>query len=247
VKAAAADQLRLLDLQAVDLAVDQLAHRRRTLPEHQEIAAIEADLPKASAAVSQAQTVVEGLERRIARVEADTEQARQRAARDQSRMDSGAISSPKELERLQHEVATLAHRQSELEDQELELLEQLEVVTAEAAQARSRLADAESRLRAAVARREAAYTQIDTTVAERRTEREPLAAGIPTDLLTLYERIRTSSGGIGAAALRARRCGGCRIELSGTDLAAAKTADPDEVLRCEECGRILVRTAESGL
>jgi predicted nucleic acid-binding Zn-ribbon protein len=70
---------------------------------------------------------------------------------------------------------------------------------------------------------------------------------VPADLIALYERLRAANAGIGAAALRARKCGGCRIELYGTELVRAREAAEDEVLRCEECGRILIRTAESGL
>ena len=75
----------------------------------------------------------------------------------------------------------------------------------------------------------------------------PLAADLPADLVTLYDKIRESSGGLGAALLRSGRCGGCRLELYGADLARVKAAAPDEVVRCEECRRIMVRTAESGL
>ena len=53
--------------------------------------------------------------------------------------------------------------------------------------------------------------------------------------------------GVGAAALLRRRCQGCHLELSGADLMAVREAADDEVLRCEECGRILVRTDDSGL
>jgi len=73
------------------------------------------------------------------------------------------------------------------------------------------------------------------------------AAGIPDALLALYERIRTQTGGTGAAMLKARQCQGCRLELYGNELSAVRNADPHEVVRCENCGRILVRTAESGL
>ena len=70
---------------------------------------------------------------------------------------------------------------------------------------------------------------------------------ISAPLLTLYDRIRAQTGGTGAAMLRARACQGCRIELYGNQLNAVRNADPHEVVRCENCGRILVRTAESGL
>ena len=77
--------------------------------------------------------------------------------------------------------------------------------------------------------------------------REDIAGQVGADLLALYEKIRTSSGGTGAAALRQRRCGGCQLELNAVDLQQIRTAADDEVARCEECRRILVRTPESGL
>ena len=66
-------------------------------------------------------------------------------------------------------------------------------------------------------------------------------------MLTMYEKIRASSGGVGAAELRQRRCGGCRLELNNVEINELRDADPDVVMRCDECRRILVRTAESGL
>ncbi len=246
-KAAPADQLRLLDLQAVDLTLDQLAHRRRTLPEHAEIERTEKLLPTLRDAVTRVEMTLGDLDRQITRLEVDIDQVRQRAARDKERMDSGAVTASRELESLQHEVASLARRQSELEDSELELLELREAAEAEHRAAAGALAEATAGLAELSARREVAEADVDAQVTARTGERAPLASPLPADLLALYERIRTNGGGIGAAALRARRCGGCRIELSGTDLEAARKAEEDEVLRCEECGRILVRTAESGL
>ncbi len=65
--------------------------------------------------------------------------------------------------------------------------------------------------------------------------------------MALYEKIRGQQAGIGAAELKQRRCTGCRLELNNVEIARLRSADDDEVLRCEECRRILVRTAESGL
>ena len=96
-------------------------------------------------------------------------------------------------------------------------------------------------------RRDEAYAEIDKEQEFRTSARAPLAADLPADLVALYERIREASGGVGAALLRAGRCEGCRLELSGVDRAALRAAPPDEVVRCEECRRIMVRTSESGL
>ncbi|HZZ97707.1 MAG TPA: C4-type zinc ribbon domain-containing protein, partial [Jatrophihabitantaceae bacterium] len=97
------------------------------------------------------------------------------------------------------------------------------------------------------AARDASFAEIDQGIAERTKERSAVAADLPGDLMTLYERAREHGGGVGAAMLRNRRCEGCRIELSGSELSSVRTAAPDEVVRCDNCRRILVRTAESGL
>jgi predicted nucleic acid-binding Zn-ribbon protein len=246
-KAAAADQLRLLDLQALDLTIAQLTHRKRTLPEHAEIEKTAASLAELQAELSTAESGVEGLDRKIRALENEVEQVRTRAERDKQRMTSGTIGSSKELEKLQHEVDTLATRQSDLEDDELALMEERETADEARTAVQSRYDVAADGLATLENKRDTIEAEIDADVAARKAEREPLATGIPDDLLALYERLRAANGGIGAAALRARKCGGCRIELYGTELTAVREAPEDEVLRHEECGRILVRTPESGL
>jgi uncharacterized protein len=246
VKADPEAQRRLLELQAIDTALAQLAHRRRTLPEHAELDRLAREIAKLDDERIRAQVAVDDLDRDIARLEKDTEQVRARKGKDQARLDVGT-GPARELEALQHELASLARRQSELEDAELELMEQRE--TAEAA-----LTETQNRLAALRARREAAETARDEALRRiaqdeefRSAGRKPLVADLPADLVALYDRIRESSGGIGAALLRAGRCEGCRLDLSGSERAAVRAAPPDEVYRCEECRRILVRTAESGL
>ena len=99
----------------------------------------------------------------------------------------------------------------------------------------------------AVAALEAGQVEIDEEVARATGERATVAAELPADLLALYERIRATEGGIGAGEITRGRCGGCRLDLMGNEKAAIRAAAPDEVLRHEECNRIMVRTAESGL
>jgi hypothetical protein len=105
---------------------------------------------------------------------------------------------------------------------------------------------AEQEQRTVAERRDAALLDIDTAEAGRRREREQVVATLPADLLAEYDR-RRARGGTGAALLRERRCGACRLELDRTALAALRAAPPDEVVHCEECGTVLVRTPESGL
>jgi predicted nucleic acid-binding Zn-ribbon protein len=244
VKAAPEAQRRLLDLQAIDTALAQLAHRRKSLPELAEIATISRELSALEDERVRAQVAVDDLDRDIARFEKDVEQVRARKERDQKRLDAGGAL--REIEGLQHELATLNRRQSELEDAELELMEQRETAEAVLNGVRNRLAEATARRAAAEARRDEAYAEITKEQEFRAQSRVPLAADLPPELLKLYDKIREDSG-LGAALVRAGRCGGCRIELYGADLARVKSAPADEVVRCEECRRIMVRTPESGL
>jgi predicted nucleic acid-binding Zn-ribbon protein len=109
-----------------------------------------------------------------------------------------------------------------------------------------RLAAAGEQRTAAEQRRDEALTAIAKEEEFRTSGRRPLAADLPADLVALYERIREQSG-MGAALLRAGRCGGCRLELSGGERSRVRSAPADEIVRCEECRRILVRTEESDL
>ncbi|MEV4349118.1 C4-type zinc ribbon domain-containing protein [Actinoplanes sp. NPDC049596] len=243
-KASPEAQRRLLDLQAVDTALAQLAHKRKTLPEIAEIDAVARELSALEDERVRAQVAVDDLERDISRFEKDIEQVRIRKDRDQKRLDAGGAL--REIEGLQHELATLNRRQSELEDAELELMEQKEAADSALTAVQGRLTAALSRRAEAEARRDEALADITKEQEFKQSSRGPLAADLPADLVTLYDKIRTDSG-LGAALFQSGRCGGCRIELYGADLARVKAAAPDEVVRCEECRRIMVRTKESGL
>jgi predicted nucleic acid-binding Zn-ribbon protein len=240
-------QLRLLDLQALDSAIDRLGHKRRTLPEIAEMARLEGLVDELRDDLVRAETEVSDLARETKKYEDEIETVRTRKARDESRLTSGAITDPKQLQDLQHEVATLTRRQSDLEDAELEVMERAETAQA-TLDALTAQRSEHLRLRAeAEAARDAAFVDIDAEVEKLTGERGPLAATFPEDLLALYEKLRAKEGGVGAGAIGRGQCGGCRLDLMGNEIAAIKAAPVDEVLRHEECGRIMVRTAESGL
>jgi uncharacterized protein len=246
VKADPQAQRLLLDLQAIDTALAQLAHRRAHLPELAELADLAGQVSRLEAERLRAQTAVDDLDRDIARVERDVEQVRNRKDRDAARLTAGT-GPAKELEALQHEVESLTRRQSELEDGELELMERREEAQGALDQIEAQLETVHARRAEAAARRDAALGAITAEEQAHTQARKPLVGQLPADLLALYERIRDGSGGIGAAPLRSGRCGGCRLELAGSEKARVKGAAPDEVVRCDECRRIMVRDSESGL
>ncbi|MGA5141179.1 zinc ribbon domain-containing protein [Streptomyces azureus] len=245
--AAPADQIRLLDVQDLDVRLQQLAHRRRSLPEHAEIESLTKDQTQLRDLLVAAQTEESDTTREQTKAEQDVDQVRQRSARDQQRLDSGAVTSPKDLENLQREIASLAKRQGDLEDVVLEVMERRESAQQRVAELTERVGSVQSKIDDATARRDAAFEEIDAEVATVTKEREVIAGSIPADLLKLYEKLREQQGGIGAAKLYARSCQGCRQELAITEISEIRKAAPDTVIRCENCRRILVRTSESGL
>jgi predicted nucleic acid-binding Zn-ribbon protein len=240
-------QLRLLDLQALDSALDRLAHKRKTLPQITEIAKLDGLLDSVRGDVVLAETAVSDLQRDLDKAEADIEQVRVRRARDEERLASGAITQPKQLEELQHEVATLTKRQSDLEDAELEVMERMEEAQARLAELTAARDEHETARGVLVDQREEAFLEIDTEARSTAEQRAAVAAEIPADLLALYEKIRAAEGGVGAGPIERGRCGGCHVDLMNNEKAEFRAAPTDEVLRHESCGRIVVRTAESGL
>lgn len=238
--------MKLLDVCELDSRALQLRHRRAHLPQAAVVAELQASKKTTDDAVRDARVIRDDLERVQKKADADVEAVKTRRRRDQERMDSGAISSAKDLERMQHELATLDRRISVLEDEELEVMEQLEEAQAAVTRLEAELAEITEKLAVAVDSVDVETSKIDGELAGVAEERTPALEGIPDDLLALYSRLSEKMG-VGAAELRARRCGGCNLQLDPAEISRIRGLAADEVVRCEECSRILVRTAESGL
>ncbi|WP_256838788.1 zinc ribbon domain-containing protein [Ornithinimicrobium faecis] len=244
-KADPTDQQRLLDLQALDTRLDQLDHQLRSLPEHAELQALTARAGDLDAEVVRTTTARGDVQRELTKAEQDVQLVRDRSARNQKRLDDG-VGTAKDLQALQHEIESLARRQSTLEDEELEVMERAEALDAEVAQAETNRDELAAETAEVTRSRDAKAGALETDRAEVAAGREAIVADISAELIALYDKIRVQSG-TGAAPLQQRRCGGCQLELNQVDLSRIRSAPEDEVLRCEECRRILVRTAESGL
>ncbi len=245
-KAEPSRQRRLLDLQAFDTRLDQIDHKKATLPVLAELESAQRDAESLDVELVKARTAVDDVQREISKAEADVQLVRDRAARNQSRLDAGQ-GTAKDMQALQHELESLARRQSELEDVELEIMERAEGLEATLGEQEAARAALGTRLDQLQADRDSQLAELDAEREQVAGEREQTAPDIGDDLLALYDKIRASSGGLGAAALAQRRCGGCRLELNQVDLGRIASAPEDEVIRCEECRRILVRTPESGI
>ncbi|PYG01720.1 hypothetical protein SAMN05216184_101183 [Georgenia satyanarayanai] len=235
-----ADQHRLLDIQTLDTRAAKLAHQRRTLRVLETIAELESRLEDLRGAQVEERTVVGDIRREVAKAESDVEQVRQRAARHQARLDSGAVSA-KEAQALQAELEQLARRQGDLEEAELEVMERLE----EAESRLAELGEQEAAIAADVARhvaaRDAEWSTIDGQLESVARERAAAADQTDAGLLALYDRVRERTGGLAAVALYGSRTEGTQLDFSLTELDAIHSAPAEQVVQHEDYGYIIVR------
>lgn len=238
-------QRRLLDLAEVDTDLTRIDHRRRTMPELAEITEREASERAKRDKVVSVRTTLSDLDRDASKQESEIEAVRAREDRDRALLKNGNVGA-RQLADLEHELGTLSRRQTALEDDLLELMERREAVEQDVAHAQAELDAAETTLADVRKRRDEALADLEVAEARRTAERAGLVGVFPADLLALYDRIRQHKG-TGAALLRARKCGACRLELDRHAIAAIRDTAAEDVVRCDECGAILVRTPESGL
>lgn len=244
-KASPADQQQLLRLQAVDTRLQQIAHRLGSLPQSGPIAELAARDTAVRSRRAEAQGALEDARAELKRIESDVAVVEARIARDGDRLQH--TSSTKDVAALESELASLSKRLSDLEDQELIVMERVEQaegvvagIDAERAEIAAQTATLEEERNEA-----SAGLVVERDGAER--DRIVVAGEVPAELLAYFEQRRARGGGVGAALLRQRTCGGCTMTLTGSDLDVVRRAAPDEVLLCPECDRILVRTDDSGI
>lgn len=235
-----ADQQRLLDLQALDTKLDQLRHRRNSLPELARIAELDAQIEDLDAAIATSRTAAGDLRRELTKAEDDVQQVRDRAARNEQRLASGT-GTAKDLQALQSEIESLARRQGDLEEVELEVMERLEAhegALNELTTAHAALLNQRAEL---LATRDTAWAGIDAEAEQVGAQRTATAEPLPENLIAIYERLRSKLGGFAVAALRHGRSEGSGMMVPPIELNAIKATPADQLVYCEESGRILVR------
>lgn len=231
----------LLAVQAHDTTLDQLVHRRATLPERTELDGLMAQVAQLDGALAEVEAARHVLQRDQQRLEDEIATVAAKADSHDKALYSGTVTNPRELQAMQDEVASLRKRIGQLEDQELEVLEQLEPLDAEVARLtgeRGALDEQAAALRARIAEGE---VEVDGLVEAERAERASAAAGVEAALLEQYEGLRKRTGGIAIARLVGANCGGCHLQLAAAELDRLRKLPPDEPATCEECGRLLVR------
>ncbi len=237
-KAAVAQQRSLLEIAELDAELSKIAHRAGHLSERKDCERLQTDQVAVDDRLAALGIALEDLDAQISRFELEIDAVRQREDRDRSLLQS--VADAKQLSELQHELDTLQRRQSSLEDSLLEVMERREQLVAEQAAEVARSEALQTDLAAVQQSLDGALDEIEQARRLHSTRRDELTAALDPELIALYERQR-AGGGPGAGALQGRRCGACRIEIDRGELSRISAAAEDDVLRCPECGAILLR------
>ena len=229
-----------LELQLLDNEIMQANTKLKSLPEIEQLLHIDKRIVTATDELATVKAEADQIALELRRGEVDVETVTDRIKKDEARLSSGNAT-PKELEQLQHEVGTLKKRQETLEEIELEIMVRSEAITARTNTLTTDLASLET-LKAEINQRLTnASGEINTVITNKQSDREKVVVKIEKPLIDLYEKIRTASGGVAAAALVGNKCNGCNLAINAVEMERIKSLAKDELLRCEECRRILVR------
>jgi predicted nucleic acid-binding Zn-ribbon protein len=243
-KAEVVQQRSLLELADLDAELSRIEHRGKNLPAQQQLEEAQTAHREANDRLAVVQIALEDLDGQVAKFESEIDAVRQREDRDRSLLAAGTVDA-KQLTELQHELETLERRQANLEDSLLEVMERREELQGQQAAALAEIDELQTKLTEAQRARDEQRAEIDQQRHQSVSRRDELVAALDPELVGLYERQR-ARGGAGAGLLQGRRCGACRIEIDRGELARISAAADDEVLRCPECGAILLRVKGTG-
>ena len=238
-KAEVAQQRSLLELSKLDAELSRITHRATHLPEQEACERLQGEFEAAGDRLATLRIAVEDVDAHALRLEAEIDAVRQREDRDRSLLQSGATDA-KQLSDLQHELETLQRRQASLEDSLLEVMERREELQSQLDSEQQTLTSLEAEIASAREALDAVVAEISEARELQSSRRESLSAELDPALSALYERQR-AGGGAGAGQLMGRRCGACRLEIDRGELSRITAAAEDDVVRCPECGAILLR------
>lgn len=239
-KASYLDQERLLALQQIDTDIIKIEHKIKSSPLNSQLDGINRELSENKNLVIAAETEKSDIQHELSKSEIDVEQVITRIEKDEKRLASGGGTS-KELEQIQHELGTLARRRSELEDVELEIMVRIEEINSRIIALKEKISMLESDSLKLQSDLSLEKDQLDLAKQQSLAAREALVPQINRELIALYEKIRSVSDGVGAAQLLGDSCGGCHLKLNAAEIERVKSLPDDDLVRCEECRRILIR------
>lgn len=229
----------LLTLQERDLALDRLRHQKANLPERERLEASTARLGTLDASRAERQAQRDEHARTEQRFADEAQQLTEQIAATETRLYSGEVASPRDLQSLQADVEQLRRRQGTVEDRQLAAMEQREPLDTELDQLTSERDTLAAEVEAVRAELGAHEDELDQALGAEQAARDAIAADIAPRLVADYERRRARARGVGAARVVGMTCQGCHLSIPATEVDRMRRQD-GAVAYCDNCGCILV-------
>ncbi len=185
----------------------------------------------------QADAAWQQAERALRRAEDDIRRLRDKLRREETRLYSGEVTNPKELQALQMEVQSLRRRLDTLEDQALALLMAAEEAEAARRVAQQTLAQAQAAWERRRAAGQETLARLEEDIAALQSRRDAVWQTLPPEAQALYQRLRARRGGVAVAGVREGSCLACGATLSTAVVQQVRTSPA--LVHCPSCGRIL--------
>jgi predicted nucleic acid-binding Zn-ribbon protein len=230
--------LTLLQLQRVDSTIDRLQARLAHLPEQAALDALEAKAKELDAQIAERQAVFDDVSTRQRRLDFEVDTLVQKIRAESGRLYSGVVSNAKELQDISREVEALKRRKSVLEDNDLEVMEERDGVEKELTALTNERSSLATEIERGRVSRDTAAGEAGLQLRAAEAERQRWVPRVDPQLLQVYDTIRASKGGVGAAAMVDGTCQGCHMRLPAQEAERVRTTGG--LVRCDECQRILV-------
>lgn len=225
----------LYHLQTLDL---EIASQRARLDEVNAILGTNTPVRKAQIAAKRAKDRVDSLQARVTDLDLEIGSNRNKYQETETRLYSGKVKNPKELQDMQQEVASLKRRNAQLEDEMLEAMMSLEEHQARYQKALRRLKRVKRKWdedQADLAEEKIALkASLEALVADR----EAAWGAIDAESQVTYENVQAKKGAQPVALLTSDGiCSHCGVKQ--TSRSVQRLQHDNSIVKCSGCGRIL--------
>ena len=224
----------LYQIQKIDTQLDQIEARRAEITS---ILEKDVRMRNAQKHLDEAHVQVHQLQHALREMEEITRAKRIKIEQSEAALYGGSVRSPKELQDLQTEVASLKKHLATLEDQQLEKMMQLQAAEAQQAEAQRAFDELDEQLISEYASLNGEKSQLERQRERLNAERTVISGQISAENLEVYQRLRQQKKGQAVVPIEDESCGVCGATLTPAECQAAKS--PLKIIFCSACGRIL--------
>lgn len=228
------EALTLFRLQNLDTQIDTSTRRI------QEIDLILSDnklIQRAEKILKRAEQAAKKVKTELKQIEDKVETTTIKKKTTQAALFGGKIKNPKELQDLQMESEALKRFISKLEDDQLEAMIAFEDAEKMETQARKNLEQAKGTLTEQNAALLGERNKLVSDLERLTREKEAVVQSVPTENLSLYQKLRKLKNGKAVAIVTMGGCSICGQSLTPADQQAVRASN--RIVFCPSCGRIL--------